>query len=627
MGGDPMSAFADRCLHQLVEDQVERTPDAVAVVGGSRRLTYRELDQRANQVAHRLQALGAGPETLVAVYADRSAGSLVAILGVLKAGAAYVPLDSGSPAGRLRFIVEDAGAAIVVAGRPIPDEVGGGLATISPDDCSALPVTAPTSPVTADNLAYLMYTSGSTGRPKGVLVSHRQIVHSTRARFAYDAGYEPTAFLLLLSFSFDAAGCGLYWTLCRGGRVVIATSDELNDLEALRQVAADNQVTHLDCAPSLYALILGAGARGFESLRHANVGGEACPAPLVAEHYRLLPRARLVNDYGPTEATIWCTRYDCQPGDAVRESIPIGRPIPGVDVHVLDADLGPAPEGVPGELCVGGAGVARGYRGMPALTGDRFVPNPYSERPGQRMYRTGDLCTSSSGGELVFLGRVDRQVKIRGYRVELDEIEAALVRHASVLQAVLVLAGAAPDAQRLVAYVVPRSGRRLSREEMAAFLLDELPPYMIPNQFQFVESLPRSSSGKLDRAALALRAAAPPDVRPRTAPTSDLERQVATVVAEALALPTVGVEDDLFELGLNSLTMTRVVHALFLAHGLRLRFAQVFQEPTVAGVARLIEATASGAQGVSPVAATDLDEALDLSIVPQWTARPPDQDQ
>lgn len=448
--------FPDQmCLHHLIEASADRQPQATAVQFLQERLTYGELERRANQLAHTLAVRGVKPGTLVGIGLERSIDMVVAVLGVLKAGAAYVPLDPAYPPERLAFILSDTKMSLLLTQK----DLATGLAIDRvPSLCLAEQWAAisqqsdhrPDSRVSADDLAYVIYTSGSSGQPKGVPISHRNIVHSTWARLAYYP--EPaTTFLLLSSFAFDSSLAGLFGTLSQGGALLLPPPGGEKDVHQIAMLTALYQVSHLLCLPSLYNLVLNYAKPGqLDSLKTVIVAGEACPGELAKRHYALLPQTSLYNEYGPTEATVWATVYQV-PADLTETSIPIGRPIANTQIYVLDAHRQPVPIGVPGELYIGGAGLAQGYLNRPELSQEKFIEAEtlpfrlgganglHSNGARQRLYRTGDLARYRLDGTIEFLGRVDDQVKIRGYRVELGEIEAALRQHPGVTDAAVVL--------------------------------------------------------------------------------------------------------------------------------------------------------------------------------------------
>ncbi|MGA5600962.1 amino acid adenylation domain-containing protein [Streptomyces griseoincarnatus] len=483
------------CLHTLVEEHAARTPDAPAVLCGETELTYGRLDEDANRVARLLRAAGVGAGGLVALLTERAAWSVTAMLGTLKAGAAYVPIEPTYPPERVRRILDDSGAAVLLADRepeyavPVPVLVGG--------EAAGLPGTPLGVPVTPDDLAYVIYTSGSTGTPKGIGVHHRAIVASTAARAV--AGPPPGRDLVLPPLCFDGAAGGMFWALTSGGAVVLPTEQEAHDPMALRKLLESAAVTHVHAVPSHYRIVLQvAGQEALGRLSMVAVGGEPLSPDIVAEHLRLCPQAPLFNDYGPTECAVWATTHRCGPAEAAGAGIPIGRPVPGYQAYVLDGGLRPVPPGVPGEIWLGGPGVARGYHGRAALTAERFLPDPY--RPGGRLYRTGDRGLWGQDGRLLILGRVDHQVKVRGFRIELGEVEAAVRRHPAVGDCAVLLRrdGAA---EQIVAFVA--LGSHVTVPELQRKIAESIPEQMRPHHIAVVPRLPRTPGGKVD--ALALR--------------------------------------------------------------------------------------------------------------------------
>lgn len=487
--------FPELCLHTLIEQHALRTPDAPAVLCGETELTYRQLDEEANRVARQLGAAGVGPGAPVALFTERAAWSVTAMVGALKAGAAYVPIEPTYPPERIRHILADSGAVALLALRrpefsvPVP--------VLPAEAAAGLPGTSPGVRVTPDDLAYVIYTSGSTGEPKGIGVHHRAIVASTSARAT--AGPPPGRDLVLPPLCFDGAAGGMFWALTSGGAVVLPTETEAHDPMALRKLLELAAVTHIHAVPSHYRIVLQVADRSVLSrFSMVAVGGEPLSPDIVAEHLRLCPDAPLFNDYGPTECAVWATTHRCGPAEAAGAGIPIGRPVPGYRAYVLDARLRPVPPGVPGEIHLGGPGVARGYHRRAALTAERFLPDPFE--PGGRLYRTGDRGRWGEDGRLRILGRVDHQVKVRGFRIELGEIETAVRRHPAVTDCAVLLRG--EDAvERLVAFVVLGAGATSS--ELREKLAETLPGPMRPDHIAVLPELPRTPGGKVD--ALALR--------------------------------------------------------------------------------------------------------------------------
>jgi len=573
-------------IHRSFEQQVQKSPNKTAVACANEFLTYDELNQRANELAHCLRAGGFGREMLAGVCLERSVSLVVAVLAVLKAGGAYVPLDPSYPLERVASMLNDSGLNLLLTEnrflQRIPDT---GVRTICCDE-ERPPIGAQDKEnigvdALSQNPAYVMYTSGSTGRPKGVVVSHGGLAHSTHERITY-YGDPVTAFLLVPSFSFDSSVAGLFWTLCSGGKLVIPEQGLHNDPDHLTCLIEQHAISHLLVLPGLYDLLLEHGNR-LASLRTAIVAGEVCPADLVRRHRDRLPQAHLFNEYGPTEGTVWTTVFDCGSASS-GNSVPIGRPIQDTQVYVLDHHGQPSPIGVAGELFVGGDGLARGYLNDPALTADRFVPDLFSKAPGSRLYRTGDLARYRPTGDFEFLGRNDLQVKIRGHRIELDEIELALVQHPSVQQAAVVAGQGG-----LTAYVNSRPPHGTTEKNLRKYLTNKLPHYMVPATIAFVDSMPLMPSGKVDRKALALQGLQKGKttcsyVAPRTA----LEEVLAGICAAVLGVERVGIDDDFFECGGHSLLAAQVVSRVREAFQVDLPLRRIFEEPTVAGLAAAI---------------------------------------
>ena len=559
------------CIHELFEQQVAAKPEAVAVLLKDERLTYRELNERANRLAHHLRRLGTGPEGLVAVCLERSAEAIVAILGILKAGGAYLPLDPSHPHERLSRMLTDAGAQIAIT----PEYLERNADEIETQINADFKTT-----INSENLAYVIYTSGSTGTPKGVLVSHRNLVHSILARFRYYQ--EPLdSFLLLSPFAFDSSVAGLFWTLCQGGALIIPEEDSHQDPAYLAELIARHSVSHLLGLPALYELILRhGGPEQLSSLRTVIVAGESCPPELVKRHAETLPHAVLFNEYGPTEATVWSSVHGCD-WSTDQHSVSIGRPVTNTQIYVLDSQLQPAPVGVTGEVYIGGDGVARGYLNHPDQTAARFVPHPFGAKPGARLYRTGDLARFLANGNIEYAGRNDFQVKIRGYRIELGEIELALAQHPHVKDAVVLVS------KRLMAYVVLNEGKTATTKQLKEFLSERLPEYMLPSSFVVLDALPLTTTGKVDRNAL------PDQIGVETeetylAPRTALEQVLAGIFSEVLSRERVGINDSFFDLGGHSLLATQVLSRVRDAFQLELPLRKLFKAPSVAGLAASI---------------------------------------
>ncbi|HVH13031.1 MAG TPA: amino acid adenylation domain-containing protein, partial [Longimicrobium sp.] len=492
------------CVHELVEAQARRTPDAVAVSCGDRHLTYGELDARANQAAHLLRRHGVGPDVLVGVYMERSLALIVGMLGVLKAGGAYVPLDLAYPAERLAFMAADAGVRVIITQERLVDHlphVGAGLVCIDRDRevIARHPEHAPFVETSADDLAYVIYTSGSTGTPKGTEVPHRAIPGFFRGvdYVSYDAGQ---VHLQHASLSWDAHALEL-WTALLTGATCVIYPGRASEPVGLGQQVRDHGVTVLWLSAAYFNLIIDTSPEILAGVRQIMTGGEAVSVPHVRRALELNPSLRLVNGYGPSECTVFASCHVIEPGfDA--PAVPIGTPIGDRRILLLDDRFGLVPQGVAGELCIGGPAVARGYLGRPALTAEKFIPDPFAIGPGARLYRTGDRVRWRADGVLEFVGRVDFQVKIRGFRVEPGEVEAALLADARVREAAVTVREDTPGDRRLVAYAVAADGIELTGAELRSALQARLPEYMVPSAFVVLDAMPLGRTGKIDRRAL-----------------------------------------------------------------------------------------------------------------------------
>ena len=486
-------------LHDLVLAGVNAAPNAVAMTAGAVSMTYGELAGRSRTLAAALRRAGAGPGTLVGVVADRSPSTVVGFLGVLLCGAAYVPLACDLPRERTRRIAEEAGISLLT-GLAASDDVPFPALVVPLAGQEGEGADADTVPpaVDADEAAYVIFTSGSTGGPKGVVISHAAAVHSTLARFAVYP-HESMTYLVSAPLMIDAAVAGLYFTFAAGGRVVLPTAEDALEPRSLAGLIVREAVSHLDALPSHYATVLEYHAEALRSVRCVILGGDTLPFRLMRRHLALAGHAELYNEYGPTEATVWSTWHRCSEADA-GPLVPIGRPAGGARIKVLTQKLVPTQD-EPGEICVSGPGLARGYLGQAARTAERFVPDPDPRYPGERMYRTGDLGRLGHDGTLIFHGRTDNLLKVRGFRVEPAEVEARLLEHPDLREAVVVGQQTAAG-HRLAAIVVVESSRNPGSRMLAAFLAERLPSYMVPNIWRRAESLPTTATGKVDRAWL-----------------------------------------------------------------------------------------------------------------------------
>jgi amino acid adenylation domain-containing protein len=587
---------ADVCVHELFEAQVARTPGAVATVFEGETLTYAELNARADRLAHHLAALGVGPDARVAVCLERSLEMVVALLAVLKAGGAYVPLDPGYPEDRLSYMLADARAPVLLTQERLRQRLPGFAgetvlldrehdAAADDDALSHSRTFALSHSPSPDNLAYVIYTSGSTGRPKGVMNAHRGVVNRLLwMQEAYGLG-PGDAVLQKTPFSFDVSVWEFFWPLATGARLVVARPDGHRDPAYLVETIRREEVTTVHFVPSMLQVFLEhPDVEGCAGLSRVVCSGEALGGDLARRFHERLPGVGLHNLYGPTEAAVDVTAWSCTRGETTG-GVPIGRPISNTRIYVLDGAGEPVPVGVAGELYIAGVQVARGYLGRAALTAERFVPDAYSGEPGARAYRTGDRVRWSGDGVLEFLGRIDHQVKVRGFRIEPGEIEAALRAHPGVREAVVVGREDRPGDHRLVGYVVPAGDAAPPAAELGELLASRLPEYMVPSAILFLDALPLTPSGKLDRRSLPA-----PETAARAAyvaPRSALEEALAGIWADVLGVERAGVHDDFFELGGHSLRAMQLVSRIR-ALRVEVPVRQVFRTPTVAGLAEFL---------------------------------------
>jgi amino acid adenylation domain-containing protein len=611
---------ADSCIHQLFEAQVERTPDNVALSFEGRQLTYAQLNARANQLAHRLQALGVGPEVPVAICMERSLEMVVGLLGILKAGGAYVPLDPVYPGPRLSFMMEDAQVAVLLTRGPVGESLHERSVLTLDLDAGWQAIAAecdenPASRGTAKNLAYILYTSGSTGQPKGVMVEHQGLCNAINWIIQTLELSPEDRCLLKTPITFDAAAREFFPTLLTGGRLVVAEAEGHRDSRYLAETIRSAGITTFHGVPSLLRFLVEEPA--FDdtlALRAVMCGGEALPSQL-ALRFQSRSRAKLYNVYGPTETIIDSAYWLCE-GPYGGSSVPIGRPIPNARIYILDEALRLLPIGVVGQMHIGGVGLARGYLNRPELTAGRFIPDPFSAEPGARLYKTGDLARYLPDGNIEFLGRGDHQVKIRGFRIELGDIEAALGEHPAVGQAVVLARTDTLGETRLVAYLVADA----TADELRRFLKDKLPDHMVPAVFVPLDSLPLLSNGKVDRQGLP----APDRTRPEldnafTLPRSPTEELIAEIWAQLLDIERVGIHDNFFDLGGHSLLATQAVSRIRDAFQVEIPLRRLFELPTVAGLAESIEAARQAEPSLlaPPILPVPRDGDLALSFAQQ----------
>jgi amino acid adenylation domain-containing protein len=604
-------------VHELFEAQVARTPDAVAAVGRGRRLTYGELNERANRLAHHLRAAGVTSEVRVGLCVERSPEMLVGLLGILKAGGAYVPLDARNPRERLSLILEGVAAPVLVTQAALAENLPArGARVVRLDADRALiarePATNPVAPGDARCLAYVLHTSGSTGRPKGVMVSHASVINFLRSMCRRPGLTAADVMLSVTTLSFDIAALELLGPLVVGGRVVIADEDTVFDGPRLARQIVSSGATVMQGTPATWRLLLDAGWQNETGLR-VFCGGEALPQRLAAE--LLEKTGTLWNLYGPTETTIWSAVHQVESADS---PVPIGRPIANTQLYVLDEHFQLLPPGGVGELYIGGDGLARGYLDRPGLTAEKFLPDPFGGQPGARLYRTGDFARYLPDGSLEYLGRGDNQVKIRGFRIELGEVEAALAAHEKVRECVAVVREDAHGDKRLVAYVVAGAG--FSPRALCRFLESRLPSYMIPADIFRLDSLPLAHNGKVDRRRLPVPArdegVAGDDF---AAPRGQIEELLLQMWAQVLGGRRVGVNDNFFALGGHSLNAGRVVSRVREAFQVELPLRAFFERPTVAGLAEAVEAAMREEQGsrLPPIVAAARGRQTSMSFAQQ----------
>ncbi len=610
----------DTTIGELLDQQAARTPDAVAVVHRERSLSYRELRQRTDRLAAFLRNAGVGPDTLVGIYTERSIEMVLAVLAVVKAGAAYVPLDPAYPQARLEHMLSDARPPLVLAeARFVSRLEGMAPQIISVDTLEAAAVgddIAPLPPLgTPTDLAYIIYTSGSTGRPKGAMV-HRQgfvnLLHWYIRQFDICADDKV---LLLSSFSFDLTQKNIFSVLLVGGQLHLPANEDA--LSGAADYVERHRITYLNCAPSaFYPLLADGGVRRLSSLRQVFLGGEPIRVALIHDAYRGLSQLPLIhNTYGPTEASDVVSFHTWDPRIAV-STLPIGRAIANTRLYVLDAHRQLLPQGAVGELYVGGDGVGRGYLHLAQLTQERFLPDPYSEQPNARMYRTGDVVRQLPDGEIEYLGRNDFQVKIRGFRIELGEIEAKLAACAGVREAVVIDREDVPGDKRLVAYLIAHDGQALSNAALRDSLAKELADYMLPSAFVQLEQLPLTPNGKLDRQALPAPDQQSVVTREYEAPQGEIEQAIAIIWQQLLGLERVGRHDHFFELGGHSLLATQLVSRISAAFGIGLPLRSVFEAPTLTELAACAKQT-ERKQDAALIPRIGRDQPLPLSFAQQ----------
>ena len=579
-----MDGLRSNTIARQFQEQAVRTPDAIALTFRDEHITYRQLDERTNQLARYLQSLGVRQETLVGVSIERSQEMVITLLAVLKAGGAYVPLDPGYPSDRIAFLIEDSQAAFIVTTEHIAVTLPAVAARIVAIDGKSSAIASQSMetvacPATEKNLMYVIYTSGSTGKPKGVMVEHRNVT-SFFSAMDLVLGTEPGVWLAVTSISFDISVLEIFWTLTRGFQVVLHGDEGTH---TIAEEIVRYGITHFQSTPSLARMIT-ADPRSLAVLggvKNLLLGGEALPVSL-GNTLRTVMTGEIFNVYGPTETTIWSTVYRIPAAAEFASNIPIGPPLANTRAYILDSALKPVSDTKSGELFLGGEGVVRGYWGRPALTAERFVADPFSGTG--RMYRTGDVARWMPDGNMEYLGRSDFQVKMRGFRIELGEIEATLEQHSAVQQAVVVAREDRPGDKRLVGYVVLYAGSTTTAATLRNALELKLPEYMVPSQIVVLDRLPLTANGKIDRKALPAIPAQNNAASSEEA-QNDMERTIAQIWAEALGIDNVGLHQNFFDLGATSLMVPEVQIELQQKLGREIPLIDLFQFHTIHSLA------------------------------------------
>jgi len=595
----------DQCVHQLFETQVEATPEAIAIIFEEQQLTYRELNNRANQLANYLQTLGIKPETLVGICIERSLEMVIGLFGILKAGGAYLPLDPTYPIERLEFMLEDAKVPVLLTQTNLKDKWSHSqIICLDTDIYSQFNQDNLYSLIKFNNLAYVIYTSGSTGKPKGVQITHSSLVNLLTAMRQQPGISSSDVLLAVTTLAFDIAALEIYLPLIVGAKIVLASRKETSDgVQLLEKL---NKITIMQATPATWHLLIMAVWKKGNSQLKILCGGEKLTNELVNQ---LLQRGKTVwNLYGPTETTIWSTTTQILNSD----NISIGRPIANTQIYILDSQQNHVPIGVPGELHIGGVGLARGYLNRPELTAEKFIKNPFSDAPNSRIYKTGDLARYLPDGNIEYLGRIDNQVKIRGFRIELGEIEAVLGQHPSVRENSVIVHETDSNDKRLIAYLVLH--QVVEKTELRHFLKARLPDYMLPSAFVTLESLPLTPNGKIDRRALSQLPIETQLSEEQVAPHTHEEKLLAGIWAEVLGIEQVGIYDNFFELGGHSLLAIQLISKLCESFDVEIPLRELFASPTIAGMIQAIDR--ARCSSTTDIFDLNAEAVLDSSIQP-----------
>ncbi|MEG5038373.1 MULTISPECIES: amino acid adenylation domain-containing protein [unclassified Microcoleus] len=622
----------DKCVHQLFEEQAERSPNRIAAVCENQQITYSELNARANQIAHYLQQLGVKPEVIVGLCVERRAGTgapplqaIAGILGILKAGGAYLPLDPAMPKERLALMLENAQTPVLLTQQHLIKNLPETQAHIVCLDTD-IPSFSPTTFVSAsgENLAYIIYTSGSTGTPKGVAIEHRQLLnylHGIQEKLNLPSGAN---YATVSTFAADLGNTVIFPALCSGGCLHIISQERATDSEAIAAYFQQHSIDCLKIVPShLKALLSASNPAHILPKKRLILGGEPLMWNLIETIQKYNPDCSIFNHYGPTETTVGVLTYQVKmQGDRISQTVPLGRPLPNTQIYLLDSHLQPVPVGVAGEVYIAGAGLARGYLNQPELTAEKFICNSLTQEPETRLYKTGDLARYLPDGNIEFIGRVDRQVKLRGFRIELGEVEAALSHHPSVREAAVLLQENEPGNERLVAYIVSHSKLSVQDsqliESLRSFLKEKLPEYMIPSAFVVLKALPLTPNGKIDRQALPAPSIAANFTDTFVGPRTPGEEILAGIWSQLLNLQKVGIHDNFFDLGGHSLLITQLLAKVRESFQVELPLRVLFEAPTVAGLAEKIEMQQGGNTAGDRTASFDINAevVLDPAIRP-----------
>ncbi|MEH2128463.1 amino acid adenylation domain-containing protein [Nostoc sp.] len=584
------------CVHELFSAQVAKTPDAIAVIAGSQQLTYKELDEKANQLAHYLSSLGVGREVLVGICCDRSLSTIVALLAILKAGGAYIPLDPTFPQERLAYMLQDSQTSVLLTQQHLLPNLPPHHAQVicldsNWESIAIQEINTSNSNIEPDNLMYTIYTSGSTGKPKGVQITHRNVVNFLTAMQQGLHLSHQDSLLAVTTLSFDIAVLEIFLPLTVGAKVILASREIATDGAQLLQQLNNSAATVMQATPATWRMLLDAGWEGNSQLKIL-CGGEALPQSLARQ---LCQRcSQIWNLYGPTETTIWSTNYQISDSE---KTVSIGRPLANTQIYILDKYLQPLPVGISGEIYIGGVGLARGYFNQPELTKEKFITNPFN--PKTLLYKTGDLARYLPNGEIEYLGRIDYQMKLRGFRIELGEIEAVLEQHSAVHQCVVMVREDGSGNQRLVAYLVAENA---ATDELRQYLRQQLPEYMIPNAFMFLAEIPLTPNGKVNRRALPTPDNTHLETSNFVAPRHPAEEVLAGIWTQVLGVNQVGIHDNFFELGGHSLLATQIISRIAKTLGVNIPLQSLFEFPTIAELAKnMQEASHQGVSTITPV--------------------------